>query len=376
MYKISILSALLFFSSCTNSKETKEKNVQIEDTYTLKYKRTVKLPLDTLTDASAMGYQHFVDNGKNYYAQLNESINEIYVFDYDNQKLAFRIALPKDDKEKIQQPRGFHIHTFDSIFVPSTINQTMFLLNREGKIIKKYPYREKHNSSEIFEYRFFASYYNVFVIAQKLYCIGARSSRSVLDINTGKWEHHKEIPKKFDEGIWVGNYYLDTYQIYNAETKKKYFSYANTDYIYEFAEDKKNKMYAGSKYFTENAIKPFPKGNTKIPFETLNLKYLQTPSYRNFIKDLYRNLYYRIANFPMTDEDIKNASPKNRRKKHSIIIMNKEMNKVGEIDLPKYEYGYDIMCTKEGINIINRKKTNQDENAIYYDVFELVEKGK
>ena len=365
---------IFLYNSCQNNKETSYKKNKSQ--ISLKYKRTIKLPLDTLTDAGTVSYQHFVEKGKNYYIHFNESTQSIYVFDYDNQKLDFTVSLPKGDKGKIQQPTGFYVHNFDSIFIPSTAHQAMFLLNKKGQVVKKYPYAEKIDDTNLNEVRFFVSYYSALFLDNKLYCIGAKASVAILNLNTDKWEYKKELPKKFDEGVWTGNYYADTYQNYNKESNKFYYSYANLDYIYNSIKDEKSKIYAGSKYFEDSNIKPFPKGNTKIPFEERRIKFLQTPSYQNFIYDQYRKMYYRIANLPMTNDEIKNIPKQNQRKAHSIIVLDKDMQKVGEIDLPKYEYGVDIMCTREGINIFNRKKLNKDEDAIYFDVFEVVETKK
>jgi len=364
---------LISFLSCQHNKN--KENDKLENNIFLKYKRTVKLPLDSVTDAGAICYQHFIQEDKNYYAHLNEAVNSIYIYNFDKQKKEFIIPIHKDGVNKMQNIREFYIHNFDSIFISSVAHQAIFLINRKGIIINKYPYKNKDNS-DIIDMKFHVSYYGATMIDKKLHCVASKSYSCILDIDNATWKFDKNIHKRFDEGVWIGNFYLDTYQVYNKHERKFYYSYSIVDYIYDNIKDENTKVYAGSKYFSENNIKPFPKGNTKIPFQQRVTKFLQTPSYTNFIYDPYRQMYYRIANIPMTDDDIKNTPKQNQRKKHSVIVLNKDRKKIGEIDLPKYEYGQDIMCTKEGLNIFNRKKTNKNEDAIYFDVFELVEKNR
>ncbi|TAE19800.1 MAG: DUF4221 domain-containing protein [Bacteroidetes bacterium] len=367
------LLIFLILSACSTKQEQKNSNSkQFEDKFTLKYKRSIKLPLDTLTSVSTISYQHFVQNGRNYYAHFNEAMKNIYVFDYDSQKLLFIVPLPKEDKAKIEIPRGFYIHNFDSIFVPSIMHQTVFLINRKGDVVKKYRYKEKVDKKDMIDVTFFFSYESAFVNNNNLYCIAGMSSKSILDIKNGKWQHIPKLPERFNEGFWVGYYYLDTYQAYNRHKNKIYCSYANLDEVYTDDASGKGKVYAGSKFFTEEAIKPFPKGNTKIPYEKRTKAFLQSPSYKNFIYDPYRKMYYRIACLPMTESEIKPKLEDNR-KRHTIIVLDENMQKVGEIELPKDEYAEDIMCTQEGLNIINRKKITKNEDAIHFDVFELVE---
>lgn len=377
-----IFSAFFLFFSCTNQADKNKENLNttdFKDNFTLVYKRSVKLALDTLTSNTTTSYQHLYLDGKNYYAHLNESTNSIYVFDYDSQKLDRIIPISKKEKKRVSHSRGFHIHNFDSIFIPSIVNQSMFLINQQGDVLTHYPYNNKEpiDKKKMIDMIFFFTFYKKYLIDSKFYCIADKGARAILDLKTGRWEYQKEIPKKFDTGTWVGSFYLYTHQTYNSDEKKFYYSFAITDDIYTNPSDEESKIYAGSKFFNDNSIKSFKKGMKNIPFEQGKKAFLTSNSYANIFYDKYRKMYYRIANLGITEENLKSEEDNKRTlKPFTIIILDNNKKKVGEVRLPDYEYAEDIMITKEGLHIFNHKKNAKDEDNIHFDVFELVEKNK
>lgn len=102
----------------------------------------------------------------------------------------------------------------------------------------------------------------------------------------------------------------------------------------------------------------------------------ELPTYGNIIYDKYRQVYYRFA-FPeveMEEERDYLGIYHNGRKQFSIIILDKDMNIIGETLFPEYTYNpYLLFIRKDGLYMSTShfKRTDFDENVLRFRKIEL-----
>jgi hypothetical protein len=103
--------------------------------------------------------------------------------------------------------------------------------------------------------------------------------------------------------------------------------------------------------------------------------------YGNLVYDKYRNVYYRIA-YPggEMEEDVNYLEIyRTGRKKFSIIILDENLNVVGETLFPEYTYMSNVLFIDEnGLHIRTNHSKNPEfnEDVFIFDCFELTKNQK
>lgn len=104
----------------------------------------------------------------------------------------------------------------------------------------------------------------------------------------------------------------------------------------------------------------------------------EIPTYGNLIYDKYRRLYYRFA-FPETElEDGEDHMEiiHNGRKLFSIMVLDEDLNVLGETIFPEYTYNPNLFfISKNGLylSVSHFKRPDFDENMLRFQKIELIE---
>ncbi len=140
----------------------------------------------------------------------------------------------------------------------------------------------------------------------------------------------------------------------------------------------------GAKGFKPTFVNPKGKfKETKIIFnqdpssQESSERYINSYTVYNLLADPYRNIYYRIIEEPNFLE-IENNGERKDSKKPIVQIFNQDLELVGEVSLPNYEYLYNMCFVgEEGLMIsqpkMNYRKMTLDENTLRFVVFKLKE---
>ncbi len=164
--------------------------------------------------------------------------------------------------------------------------------------------------------------------------------------------------------------------IYSYNWKREYqndaflYSFDYSNYIYKYTDENSNsytKVLAKSRYAEDNLMKAKTVDKTK---ECL-------AQYSNFVYDRYRDVYYRFfypkVVFNNTESMFENGE---FRKQFSIIIMDKDLNVIGETLFPENTYNpYMYFVAPEGLYISTNhiKNPDFDEDYLKFELFELKE---
>jgi hypothetical protein len=85
-------------------------------------------------------------------------------------------------------------------------------------------------------------------------------------------------------------------------------------------------------------------------------------TYRSVKYDIYNDFYFRIVYKGISEEDFESHHPiKGTFSKASIIILDNNFDKVGEVELGDYKYWVGkIFFTKDGIHLMQMDFENED----------------
>jgi hypothetical protein len=382
---------ILFFSFCSTKEGSyKLTLIDFEDTYTLTKIGQRHFQLDSVTSQESTYIQLLeISEALNqessvFFCMLNRFENAIQIFEYNSGMLLFKISLQKEGVNGIGALDGFTIVNFDSIFVHNYYANKVFLVNREGCIKNSYaiiPEDKTHipmptSTSRPIIFSNNKLYFNTFGTSDPWKVKSKTLDQIVLSLDLEKKssQYFLSYPKIYQRGVW-GTVFHFLYSSYDPH--KNTFTYSfplddnicitnHDDYLAEF--------YAGSK-FDVGAKEPlFKERMTSQPtFEERTRYNLTMLSYKNVYFDPYSGFTFRIALLPINEDDYHSGDPiKSRIQKTSIIILDQDKRKVGEIQLPPYLYLTDmVFFTKEGVHIARK---DENEDILTFDVFNVKKK--
>lgn len=397
LFKKYIYFIILFFvfTSChteadeeTESLENKNiTDIDLNSPYILKLKGQKKFQLDSLTPPYSRSVQIFVDSTeqKIYYCFLNKLDNSIYVYDYNNTNFAFKIKLAKEGANGVKEIDSFYIQSLDSIFVHSYYGQKIHIVNKEAERLESYSLISDNFPASVMP----TSTINPITLhSNKILMNGVGISRPydvqksaeslenpimVVDLDNKQISGAFHFPSLYSEGAY-GTMFHDFYVSYQAQKSRFIYSFPIDDYIYETDLAGYEKKHLAKSDFKTQPTKPmFTDSATPIPkYEEKQKYYLTTLAYKGIFTDSQRGFLFRVAELPITDTDYNLQDPiKSKTKKISIIILNDDFNKIGEVKMPDYKYnGGMIYVAPEGLSIA-QNNTDQ-EDFLIVDIFEVV----
>ena len=340
---------VLFFIvliSCTSEAKYTEFSLKETDV-------ELKFQLDSVTKNEFYCYSTYKDNeGKDFFVFQNQGKNTLLFYELKNQSLAFKIDYPIEGDNGIGLGDGFYIHNLDSIYIPNRDIKEISLTNKSCILIDKYPYENDKDNKPLSIFCFGAANYKPATVIGRTMYIYSGPNRYVdydpvtvtLNMDT---KEIKALP--FDYPEYPGSETkIKKYGLENLFSRcfdgKRFvysFYYDEDIYVASPSHDSIRKIPVKSKYFNEVQL---PDELTASPMD-----FCENAWYGNLIYDKYRDLYYRVA-YPSTEIE-KNIRPIELslygRKNFSIIILDKDFNKVGETMFPDYTYNSNIMFVHE-----------------------------
>jgi hypothetical protein len=385
MSKILVLltcSLLLFIFSCNTQQKEKASFVRIGNKE-YKYTKTAELVRDSAVtyeiDSESNNFprctQLFEDSEKKYYTFLNKTNNSIYFFNAHDREFLFRIKVPAfNHTDEGNGVDGYYIKNLDSIFF--CFRYFLGITDTSGKLKGKfnsYPYQKKKigstsilsiNSSAQFvideNYAYVNNTSDLYAHKPKEF----KGSQCLFKVNLNDpndVSYLVEYPDLYHSGAYGANF-LGYFSCFNPTLKEIVYGFANDNYIgsYSLQSGSSKFYYAGSERLAE--VSPMKTPSAK--FEDYNKFYLFSPSYASIIYDKFRNVYYRFALSPISEDDYEK-----RRwwKKKSIIILDSALAKIGETSISDSCSFMDIYVDQSGLFL----NSSTSDKSIEYWRFNL-----
>lgn len=345
----------------------------------------LELPASERTIVNTDAMFPFDCNNKACLGFLNSNTNEILIYNLDDKRLDKKIKLEVEGDQGVGMIKGFMIFSPDSIFITSKMHRIIYIVNDQGQIIKKVPYKKTIAGDDI-EMAFYSrSDINTPLIrvGSKTYLTnylsGNFTTRSAsdlmkhpicieLDLNSGE---SKYLPLSFVSNYWKdGNFYEPSYaRIYNG--KKFVYLWRYSDKLLVTDDHVSRTEYKlESKYFTSFGKMPVP---TDVSSNLRDL--LISPGFFNILWDKYRRFYYVFA-YPggdvESDQDLMNSWRYLSR--FSIIILNENFDKIGETMMPDNRYYIEnFFVGKEGLFLSKCNPNNPEfsDDVLSFDILSI-----
>lgn len=371
-YKIAyIITIIVIMGSCNPHKN---KSVALVKTDSICFK------LDSQTKNNLFNYSLYDENGKSYFSFQNRNSNDILFYDINSKKLEFKITPKVEGNNGIGFISGYYIHNMDSIYLTNLDTKEISLINKDCNIINKYAYDYDCDNNEL----------SLFSLSGFNYKPAQEINRTLyLYSGPNRYIDKDPVSIAFNmdtHNINSLNFYYPEYPGSDIKLKKygleDTFSrcYDGVNFIYSF-------------YYDENIYVTTPSHKTinKVQIKSKYIDKVQLPNelkaspedfclnawYGNLLYDQYRKVYYRIA-YPESDNMDKGVNPIELfdygRKNFSIIILDKELNIIGETLFPDYTYNSGVLfINKEGLYISSSHSMNPtfNDDILSFHKFEL-----
>ena len=329
--KIYILILLLIILSCCSTMHSEKYPVSLVKNGDL------HLKLDSLTTNSIGNLQYFKNDSVAYVIFKNKGENNILFYKFkNNAQCEFRIYLAKDGPNGVGRADGFYVHNLDSIFVVSSYFSKIFLVNKEGEILKKYFLSMNKEDSTSTSMPYSSTHTPMVKVGDTLY-IGAipdvepylnkynSKIKIALNIANGRYKYLHSYPEEYQQNYW-GRTHMLFPNIYDEEKGVFIYSFPISDSLHIINQSTNKAISLNAKSLFLPRIDPmvnFTKDRKKLK------SYLyKSAIYSSIIKDPLNQVYYRIAEQPTQEFNLNKVGKMKRPA--SIIVLNNNFEKIGE----------------------------------------------
>jgi len=334
--------------------------------------------LDDDTPPVSLSTAYYENNEKQFYLHLNDYRSKYLVYDYQTGNLLTRFTL-----SRYQNPYGWYFNSFDSIFVCARGLENLIFIADSSE----YQKFRKNTESDLYDltipevlckptnpvlFRGDTMFYSRIVVGVDPRTV--KRSEIVLggayNLKTGERYNFIYYPYF----MFVKNYgfihYWYNHTCFSEE--EMIVSFPASKYLYKYSLNNfaSDSVICSSDYFDD--IKPMTRSLRSVNYsqEESARYYASSPSYYAIFYDKYRKLYYRLAELPNRKNEFDTGKPmESVRKRQTIIVLDKNFNKIAETYIGKSYRIISILITPDGI-LLNRRE--QDESKMVYDIYQLL----
>lgn len=328
------------------------------------------------------------ETGKEYLTFQNEFEPEILVYDMNTQEHVNTIVLEKEGSNGVGEFCGYYIESWDEIYIPCTMKCEIDVVDSAGIIHKRFPYSKTMENKKTIPFAIRTSS-PLHVIAQNIYIpqspnlmLGDRTMEDspvtlVLDTVTNQLE---EFELQFPPIMTSEKIRGSTMGIELEYSR----CYDGTNFLYSFYFDEDISV-VSTKGRVERKVKVRSRyldhiySKSKTPSDLLDLAktLCEIPFYGPLIYDKYRQVYYRFV-YPETETS---SSDKYvdvwllGRSKFSIIILDKNLEVIGETLFPENIYSSKLFFVREdGLYLSTSfiKNPNFSDDELRFERIELI----
>lgn len=380
VYSLFLSLFAVLFMCCSLGSREKADSYELE-----KSEKRLVFPLDANTKSFILALFPYTDkSGTEYLTFQNAGQNEILFYDMNTCRLNFKLKPKMEGPEGVGRFIGYYVHTLDSIFLTNYSNPEIVMVDRNAIIKDKINFEKATGGIPLTGANFTSSTYKpAQMIGRRMYIV----------TYCNRWIAEDPVSSYID---------LDTKEACALPFLYPSFPGADNKAKRAGVEESMSRCYDGKQFvysfhFDEDIYVAAPGNHQEMKRMKVksnyvdNVKYLDdygnltiedmcaNPNYGNMLYDEYREVYYRIA-YPETEIE-KNINGMNLyqygRKNFTIIILDKELNTIGETLFPDYTYNSKLMFIREdGLYISDSHCYNADysDDVLGFRRFDLKKK--
>lgn len=376
------LLILLLLVSCQNSSDILD-----SEHYMLVESTVKKFPLDKSTSYDFL-YLNTISEPPNQevLVALNTTKPSVLFYDMAEQTLIDELLLEKTGPNGVGAPHGLYLQSKDSIYVISSYDYKIRLINDKSKVIRSYNIlnNEKFNESTGLISPYSASL--PIKIKDQLYfsVIPDRDPfkpsffdgyiNLKLNLKTGTFNYFNSFPKEFKNNIW-GSGAMDYSFTLGQDQSSLIYSFDISDslLIYDIEKEQKYRVNAKSVYKQQKAV-PMKARVSNADMEERQRYNLTTTFYAGIVYDQFNEVYYRFVQHAYPYKDGNGEINQYHEKPISVIIMNKNFELIGETKLADNTFSdWIYFISSDGLCIANANPENPDldEDFVVFTCFQL-----
>lgn len=341
--------------SCTNYKHEIKNDFVIEESAD----KNFELDENTVQNTGCLQYIP----SKNWFCFTNEPDNSITINDFNTGKFVKKIYFDKEGSNGVGNISSFYL-TDSLIYLHHHWNQMLYITDMNAKVIDKISLKlDEVRKQGIIPPSILPSVCSpIRIIHNKLILTGFQNPRNgeketytnmpstvLYDLKKQKFELTNGYPRLYHNGQWGFNLRIIYYALNNKS--EMVISYPASDSIFvNNLNGYKISYYAGIP--EGNDIDPIENNtDTRAYSQDRELEhYMKNTVYGTLLYDKKQELYYRLVLLPTEINKSNKENPYN--KKLQFIILDKNYQEVGLVDLPEYVYwSARIFISEEGIHI-------------------------
>lgn len=349
---------------------------------------SISLSIDTSISHYIKALFVFTDKeGESYLVFQNDKKPEILFYDIKSQKLFHRLGLELYGSNGVGYTLGFYVKDWDEVYITSLHRNEIYIVDRNGRIKRKIDYKKYSEELPMTAFQSMSfGYTPILLIDNRLY-ITQHPNRAFGDEILEKSPvtivldtlERKAISSEFTFPLLTSseNYYKTLSTEFNFsrifDGERIIYSFGGDEHIYITNKENelKDRKNAKSKYLPLLSVKAYNLSGINS-LKKIN----EIPGYGNLIYDEYRDVYYRVA-YPETelanDENFGDVWQYGR-KKFSIIILDKDLEVIGETLFPEEIFVSTLLFVLEdGLYICDNyfKNPDYDDNILSFRRFDL-----
>ena len=273
---------------------------------------------------------------------IPNDVSTIFLYDILQQKVIQKIPLQIEGPNGLGAGQlGVQFVNKDTIII-GNMNFLVAIINSKGEVIYKrsfskdignikegQPTVETTKKAVLYNNKIYLNAH-AYLDASKLEDFEDFPCLYELDLKTDKIATVFNLPTTYyTKGLYGANY-ASSFNTYNSKTKEFVWSFRNDPnvYTYSLVTKKTKAFHAPSKDFDE--IPPMSKGLDASDLKTYFKFWTKSNSYGPIYYDEFKDVYYRFAEKAVDDIRYKE---KKLWKFTSLMVMNKDFQKIGEIDM-------------------------------------------
>jgi hypothetical protein len=368
----------VFILSCDSKKKAEDDFVAFSLVETGTFK---KFPIDQKTLPFSFCSTFRIDENGSFFYYLNAN-NEVLVFDIENSEKINSINFDEIGPNAVRKIKYFSV-TSDKEFLLINNITKLYVANEKGEVISKVEYGTSENGNLNSPARIGSQFYgdilqsgNKLLLPQLPYGNWNTISKSEflsfplqIEIADFKRISNSNIfyPKDYFNESYFNLYYS---RVKVGDSLIYSFSTDHSIYVYDINSGTKSKVNAVS---SEHISKFSAVDKTGV--ESYISTSLRAPNYTALWYDAFREVYYRVAFVGVSDHNGTDPGKEVAFSSNiSIIILDKNLKKIGETKLPEETYLIkDMFINKEGLylSINHPGNSDFDENYLTFELLEL-----
>lgn len=377
-----LLLLLFLLTSCHSSRKTECELKVTNDSLVFELNPQTSIFIKAL-------FPYTDEEGREFLTFQNNIESQILVYDMNTQEYVHTISLEKEGPNGVGLFCGYNICSWDEIYIPCMMKNEIDIVDSTGTINRKISYSETIQGKMTLPFIVTSFPYSpLYIVGKKIYIpqcpnprLGYRTMEDspvtlVLDTITNKLD---EFSLRFPSIMTSERILKNTlgvefkYSQFLIDNKFIYSFFFDEDiYIVSLDGKIERKVTAKSTYIDK------PKTDNKFSdVASLAEPLCKLPMYGNLVYDKYREVYYRFV-YPETElgpnENFMDIWQLGRTK-FSIMILNKDLEVIGETLFPENTFASNLFFIREdGLYLSTSfiKNPNYSDDRLAFKRIELV----